>query len=345
MAESVKKPIAASLHILSVPAPEAQRINEDAWLALEAAGPPGVIIAAVIDGAGARLTLPPLQAYLRQNHHGLTAAAFAASFVRDTLLSRLAADPAQPLKTALLAANAGLRRAVAAAVGNLSPARVLQLAGEPPGGDLRRARLALPAAVVTLARLNRTAQSLEFAHAGDTALLEIRRDGETIRHTADQMGRYDRATLQLAARLQHTHALPHFAGAVRLADVCRFNIENGLRHNYVDQQGRPRPGEGCGVINGLPELEAYIQTGTIPLDPRRTAAVCLHTDGLELPAPLPETPAQSQARLRQTGALLTEGGPGRLFEAVHSMLAADAHFDQYPRLKPQDDATGIYLPL
>ncbi len=332
-----------SLEILSIPAPDLHRINEDAWLALELPTPARVVIAAVIDGAGVRLTLPPLEAYLKEEHHGLTAAAFAATTVRVSLLSQFTADPTRSLRAALLVANETLRQAVTAAIGDFSPAHILSLAGEPPNGDPRRARLALPACVVTLLRFNYTTQHLDFAHAGDTGLLEIRRDGDVITHTTDQMGPYDRATLQLAARLQQERDLPHFVDTVRLANVQRFNIENGIHHNYVDEQGCAHPGQGCGVIDGLPELDAYIETGSLAVTPQKTHGFLLHSDGLGLLAPLNETTTQRADRIRQTAALLQEGGLRRLFDAVYQMAETDTYFDQYPRIKRHDDATGIYL--
>jgi hypothetical protein len=343
--ESNQRLSLANIEILSIPAPIPNRNNEDAWLALETAEPPGLLIAAVIDGAGARLSLPPLKAMLEQDYHGLTPAAFAATCVRTSLLSQFATHPNQPLDTALLTANQALRSAVVDSLGDFSPGHILALAGLPPDSDPRHMRLALPACVVTLIRLDWANQRLEYAHAGDTSLLEIRRDGEVIRHTPDQMGPYDQGALRLAARLRQAKGLPHIVDAVRLPEVQETNIENGLRHNYVDNQGLTHPGEGCGVINGLPELADYLEFGMLSVDPGHTEGFCLLSDGLELLARLEETVAQMENRLRNTGTILrTRGLPG-LYETVCEMAKSDTHFDQYPRMKAQDDATGIYLRL
>lgn len=333
------------LDILSSPAPIPNRINEDAWLTLESREPPGYMIAAVIDGAGERLALPSLKAELEKNHNGLTSAAFAAGQVRRSLVSQFNAEPERSLRTALLRANETLREAVTEAIGGFSPEHVLAAAEMPADSEPRRMRLALPACVVTLVRLNYSQQLLEYAHGGDTSLLEIRRNGEVICHTTDQMGPYDQAVLSLAARLRDNLNLPHIVDAVRLPEVQMLNLENGLRHNYVDEQGRTQPGEGCGVIDGLPELVDYIETGSISIDPVETEGFCLMSDGLELMAPLAETSDQTEARLRQTGALLRSQGVRGLFRAVQQMAKSDPYFDQYPRMKAQDDATGIYLEI
>ena len=172
-------------------------------------------------------------------------------------------------------------------------------------------------------------------------MLELRHSGEVISHTTDQMGPYDEHALELAVQLQQSRGIPHLAEAVRLPEVCQLNRENGLRHNYVDEQGRTQPGAGCGVIDGLPELVDYLEVGTIPVDPDQTAGFCLLSDGLQLLAPLAETPAEMAARWRRSGAILRNRGLRGLYETIDRMAATDEHFDQYPRFKFLDDATGI----
>jgi hypothetical protein len=53
----------------------------------------------------------------------------------------------------------------------------------------------------------------------------------------------------------------------------------------------------------------------------------------------------TDARLRHVGALLKTQGVRGLFEAVQQMADLDVHYDQYPRMKARDDATGVYLRL
>ena len=332
-----------TVETLSTPAPIPNRGNEDSWLTLEINQPPGTIIAAVIDGAGARLSLPPLQRALVQYHQGISAAAFASQTVQSSLLKQLVDQPDLALDVALLKANETLQTKVAGYIGSFSPEHILNLAGQPATSDPRRIRLALPACVVTLIRLNKTTGQLEFAHAGDTSLLEIKRSGEVIRHTVDQMGAYDAEAFKLAVDLQKTCNLPHLADAIKLPDVQQLNNENGLRHNYVDENGQTQPGHGCGVIDGLPELVNYIETGTLQVDLQQTEGFCLLSDGMELLAPLDESSAQTEARLQKTGQILKASGVSGLFKAIQQMALSDPHFNQYPRMKFMDDATGVYL--
>lgn len=335
-----------SIQLLSRPAPVPNRVNEDAWLVLESPIAPGYVIAAVVDGASSRYTIPNLEQALNADWSGVSAAAFAAACVRTSLVSRLNSQPDMPLPAALLAANQELRHRIADIVGGFSTEYILSLTDIPGAkDDPRRVRLALPACVVTLVRIDTTRRQLEFAHAGDTSLLEIRRDGEVICHTSDQMGSYDAEVLLYATRLQEERDLPHLSSAISLAEVRRMDIENGLRHNYVDEFAQTHPGDGTGVINGLPELTDYIESGTVSVDPAQTVGFCLLSDGLQLLAPLGETPIQTEARLRQTGALLRSHGVRGLFEAAQQMAESDPYFDQYPRMKAQDDATGVYLEI
>ena len=224
-----------TIESLSAPAPIPNRGNEDTWLALELNQPPGTVIAAVIDGAGARLALPPLQTALAQHHQGISAAAFASQTTQTSLLKQLVDQPDLALDGALLKANETLREKITGIIGGFSAEHILSLTGEPTTSDPRRVRMALPACVVTPMRLNKATGQLDFAHAGDTSLLEIRRNGEVIRHTFDQMGAYDAAALKLAVDLQKARNLPHLADAINLSDVQQLNNKNGLRHNYVDE--------------------------------------------------------------------------------------------------------------
>jgi hypothetical protein len=343
VAQSLQQISFSNIEVLSVPAPLPNRINEDAWLALQTTEPPGYVIVAVIDGAGGRLTLPPLQARLDRERRGLSPAAFAATWVQNSLVAQFNSDPGRSLPEALLTANETLRAMIADTIGDFSAENILAMAGLPADSDPRRMRLALPACVVTLIRLDCTHQQLEFAHAGDTCLLEVRRSGEAISHATDQMGPYDENALKLAAQLQQARGIRHLAEAVWLFEVQQLNLENGLRHNYVDEQGRTWPGAGCGVINGLPELADYLEVGTIPVDPDQTAGFCLLSDGLQLLAPLSETSAEIATRWRQTGVIVRHRGLRGLYNTIHQMADADEHFDQYPRFKSLDDATGVYL--
>lgn len=330
------------IDVLSLASPK-HPVNEDSWLLFEAPQDnSNLVIAAAIDGASTRYSIAILESYLTDKH-GITSAAFAATIVRNSLLSHLTVAPEKDLKETLLTANEALREELAHIIGGFSREILAPLRPEVTKDDPRRIRLLLPACVVTLIRINVREQLLDYAHVGDTSLIEVHRDGTVVSHTPDQMRKFDEEMLRFAAELRQEQDLPHFKNAVKLPEVVLKDRENGLRHNYVTPSGDVDLSEGIGALNGLPELAAYIVADRIGFDPVRTFGFCLMTDGLRLPAPLAETAHEEQQRLDRMGALLLQGGPERLFEEMRDMIVADPYYDRYPRINNQDDATGIWI--
>lgn len=321
------------------------RVNEDAWLVFDSPAQPGLVTIAIIDGAGVRKKLPSIISNLQNHYLNLTPAAYASYIVKTSLLDQFRKTPDYPLYDALVNANEALRWGIEQMTGSFEPAKILAEIDEPLRNDLRNVRLALPTCVLTLARLNLTARQLEFAHIGDTSLLEICRDGNVIRHTKDQMEAFDRIAFEGALGLQKQRKLAHFKDAVTIPEGRHFIVESGLRLNYVDESGKTDREQGCGVANGLPEMKDYIEVGTVSINPEQTLGFIFLTDGLELLSPLYETDTQHTNRLRRTGRLIGQGGLLGLYNAGCKMAQADMYFDRYPRTKLQDDATGIYIQL
>ncbi len=328
--------------VLSIASP-VHAINEDSWLLFEAPDSgSNFIIGAVIDGASTRYPIASFEAYLLENL-GITSGAFASITVRNSLLDNLTESPQMNLKMAMLAANDALRERFSRIVGGFSDEHLASLHPEAIQGNMRRIRLILPSCVATLIRVNIEERLLEYAHVGDTALLEVSRHGETTLLTPDQMRKYDDEMLRFAKNLQRKKSLPHFKDAVRLPAVISMNKENGLRHNYVDFDGKTVLNDGCGALDGLQELSAYISTGSVVIDPQKTIGYCLVSDGLQLLRALDETPRNEKKRLDRMGSLIIEGNLKSLFDELKNMITQDQYYNNYPRFKNQDDATGIWL--
>jgi hypothetical protein len=318
-------------------------VNEDAWLLFEAPqNKSSLILAAAIDGASTRYSIAILESYL-DRHYGVPPAAFAAITIRNSLLSQLLTFPEKELQSALLAANDALRSKLEQIIGGFSQEHFMSLHPEVIQDDPRRFRLLLPASVATLVRIDITEQVLEYAHAGDTSLIEVRRDGTTVNHTPDQMRKFDEEVLRFAVDLRQKRNLLHVKDAVKQSEVVTKDRENGLRHNYVNPSGTVIIDEGSGALNGLPELAAFIVSGRFKYDPVLTSGFCLTTDGLRLPAPLYETAHEEQQRLERMGELLLEGGVNSVYEEMRGMIEVDPYYDLYPRIKNQDDATGVWI--
>lgn len=347
------------MHTPSAPQPaveivcqsEPGRLNEDAWLVMQA-GPLGEKIAlAVIDGATTRLTPPPLQRHLDAQPVRLTPAAYAARLTRDSLARQVASGAAADLRALLLEANTGLYRVLTGVFGALElermgfPDEVLA----PLAHDPRLVRLGLPACVVTLAEYDPADHMLRYAHVGDTLLMVVYEDGRVIVPTVADVtparGDLKRAVLTLRA---HFPDLP-FRDLVRRPEITRMDTQSGLYHNYVDEHGLPQPSRGVGVINGLPELRYFVKTGQVSLD--GVAMVCLMTDGLEWPASASEAftddPDEAvslmQMRYADMAAQVAEFGLPGYLARVWDALADDPDHELYPRIKLHDDATGVLL--
>ena len=115
---------------------------------------------------------------------------------------------------------------------------------------------------------------------------------------------------------------------------------------YVDKKGEVRPGEGCGAINGLPELDGYIQVGEGLLDVGEK--LCLMSDGMAWPLHsygkecLPEIIKEHLAQWRKA---LTDGRVTHMLHSVRDIEKYDSSLDIFPRTKLHDDATAVVVSI
>lgn len=327
------------------------RLNEDAWLVMQSGHLGERVLLAAIDGATTRLTPPPLHRYLNALPQKLTPAAYAARVVRDALARLIAEGVFTDLRALLLEANADLGRALIERLGGLE----LERMGFPEeiydtlSHDPRLVRLALPACVVTLAEYDPATHDLRWAHAGDTALLAVYEDGRVEMPTAAHTVEFDSALSRAALKLRSEYPDLPFRALAEQPEIRKLNLNNGLRHNYVDKLGLPQPGQGVGVLDGLRELRYFVQTGTLSLDRALFAGVL--TDGLLWPANADEVFAADQdtatdlmhERRAFMAEQIRERGLAGYLALLRQAERDDADHEYYPRLKTHDDATGVLL--
>ena len=326
------------------------RPNEDAWLAMPVSGTDDVLYGAAIDGVTPRLTPPKLQQYLATLPDRPNSARYAARTVRDTLTRRIVEGTPTSPREMLLSANAELGRTLRALFGELS----LEALELPPeiyaklNHDPRLVRAALPACVATLIMYNAAEHTLCYAHAGDTALMVVYRDGRVEFPTAAAHD-FDRPLKRTAQAERHAHPELTYRELTRRPAVQHYNFQAALRHNYIDEHGLPQPAKGLGVLDGLPELRYFVNTGKLSLD--QVAWVCVMSDGLEWPADAREIFTEDAAR---AGALRAERwafmaqeigvqGLAGYVRTLREAEADDPDFERYPRMKLHDDATGVLL--
>lgn len=332
-----------TLEIFSQPSPVKQRGNEDAWLAVQSPFSPEIILLAVIDGAGVRKPLPSLVNYLQNYYPSLTPAAFSANIVKQELISQMRRKPENSLYDYLINANIVLRNTIEKIIGSFDSVKFLAELDDTFRSEDRNIRLVLPACAATLARFNTKTFQVEFAHVGDTSLLEVSVDRNVILHTNDQMRRFDVRAFEDILQLQKRLGLPHFKDAVQLPEGRHYIIESGLHLNFVDDLGMTDLAQGCGVLNGLPEMKDYIESGMINIDDKQNSSFILLSDGLELLSPLHEETSKQIKRFNQTAEIVQKFGLRGLYNKISKMTESDSYFDRYPRTKMQDDATGIYI--
>ena len=340
--------LAPSLEVVCDAAPS--RPNEDTWLAMQAGGLEDTLYCAAIDGVTARITPPKLQQYLASLPGNPTSAAYAARLVRSALARQIAEGTTASPRALLLEANAELGRAMRDLFGELT----LEALELPPETyeelrhDPRLIRLALPACVATLIAYNPADQTLCYAHAGDTALMVVYRDGHVEFPTAAALD-FDRPLKHTTQAERAAHPDMTYRELTQQPAVQRYNLRAALRHNYVDEHGLPQPAKGIGVLDGLPELRYFVNMGTFSL--AQVAWVCVMSDGLEWPADAQETFTEDAARANALRAErwafmaqeINAAGLAGYLRTLREAEIADADFEHYPRMKLHDDATGVLL--
>ena len=347
-----------ALSIVSIPGQDPGG-GLDGWLAQGEATRPEILHLAVVDGASVRIEVPG--ASITPTGHEFTA--LVVNALRDAIGRDGVTDPGD----SLLLANRAVGRVLArvpifrAAFDLLrSPIRPLVAAlrslpdglGDPMESafraeldidalDARYLRLLLPACVVTLVALDTETGAVRFAHAGDTLLLRIHGDSVE-RVTEDQMGRFDAEAIAIAEALVAAGRHSSMIAAATDPTVRAQDLRNGLRHNYVDERGRPRRGEGCGVIDGLPQLATYVQRGEFELG--RDGILALLSDGMAVPLAPPRTRSASAAgRATRWLDALVAGDAAALASRLEAIRSADAEATDYPRFKVRDDATAVLV--
>lgn len=301
----------------------------------------------VADGASQRLkTTGSLKPFLEAYETGIAPARYASAIARDVTAEKSTMDKNGSVRDIALAANQRLRENLESVYGEISSEAVLKK--EPAltqlQEDPRYVRLILPICCITVARLDLDQRTLSYAHGGDTALFLLYRNGQTVQITPDQMAQHDDKMRREYRRIMQEHQPKDEKELYALATEARtINRNNGIFHNYEDEHGNTDQTVGVGVINGMPQLDAYLVSDTISLDDLE--GVILTTDGMFWPAPLDETEAEAQARVNFMGQLIRERGLKGYLQALREEELADADGKKYQHFGKLDDATAIYLTL
>jgi hypothetical protein len=295
-----------------------------------------------VDGATPRLPAHGLKPLLAKwSEQPMTPAGLAARVTRDAVDATRHLAP----RDRLLAANRELHRQLVDVYGALTPDAII---GQEPhvrdiGRDPRLFRLVLPACVATLAEVDLAARRLTYAHAGDTALFVWYADGRIDKVPSGDLAGREGEFLARAWAMQDRPPDGSFVQPMRGEDLVLADKLTGIFHNYVDEHGNTDPALGVAVINGLPQLDAYLMSGEFDLTGATGVLVC--SDGLLWPAERsapPDDPDRRWAYMRDT---IQRDGLKTYFRQLRELEASDPRCQRFPRFKVHDDATGLYLRL
>lgn len=301
------------------------------------------IVLMVGDGAPQRVkTTGSMRPLLERYSPNMTPGGYAARYGRDRLQELLITDPSRELKTAILQLNAEIGQDLAAIYSALTTEAILE---HEPTLDLLRedpryVRLILPAACITVARVDLIHRTVEVAHGADTALIVLYSDGRVVQATPDQMGQHDARFLK---RLQDLVREGMPLENCPTSEAKHIDVMNGVYHNYVDENGGIDYSVGVGVLNGLPELEHYLYTNTISLE--GVQGLLLVSDGVYWASPLSEAEATHQQRLELMAEKIAANGIHGYVREKRIYDAQDFPKEQFPVVGRNDDIIMVYMQL
>ncbi len=310
------------------------RLNEDAWLVWETND---LLIVAVFDGVTQILAFPALAELAGA---ALTPGRFAAMTARDVCMARIVRDPTTPLLDLFRYANEAIQEAVIANYGSLTVAAVV--AREPTLApwlaDARAIRLALPAAVATIARVDRRAGTVEWLHLGDTALIPLAEPYKQVTYAAHQGSMLDDLAYRNMLTLPVDRAIIH-PSLHHLDDAeLRRQVAGRFGHNAVDLFGQPQRARGMGVLDGLDAMESFARAGVFAIKSCDGFLIC--SDGFLWLAP---TFIGAGDMSDITNATMSALKQRTLGDYITVQRAEVAHRTHDNPIKLHDDATGILV--
>jgi len=277
-----------------------EKPNEDAFAAVY---DNNVLFAAVFDGT---TSLKPIQALKDQ-----TGARFASHFLKNTFSkTKSTASPNELLSK--------LNK------------ELLQTTNKFESASIEDTHT-LPSSTGTIIKIDVLKNTFSFAHVGDSYGIAYYADGSSIVFTDDKNSKFDEKMFSLIAQIAKEKGI-----SPRKARDDK-QVKEALITMFIERNNNPN-GRGCGVINGDPQVEQYIQTQTFSL--QDVKAILIATDGIT-------PPGWSEKKEEDRKKLLSEimnGGLKKLFKTKKQSEDADPDWN-YIRYKHSDDATGVLLQI
>lgn len=289
------------------------KLNEDAYVVI---GQDGRLSAAVFDGVS-----PLIPKY--EDLADITGARFASHFVRDNF-SNARRDNAN-LRDTFLVLNDQLGE----------KNKTLKEVDEARAGTL-------PSSTGTAVEIDPVTEMIEVAHLGDSFAIVEMQDGQTKILSLDTNLIFDEETFQQVKQWASEDNITfREATEAHKSELKAHFLESLNRKNNPPDVAPEDPahGFGTGIFNGNPNAKNYLIHDQLPLAGVRS--IFIGTDGI-IPVDLSEN---RDADRRKIFDLLRGKGLAGLIEVGEQVAAKDPEFEDFPRTKNIDDATGIFIDL
>lgn len=158
------------------------------------------------------------------------------------------------------------------------------------------------------------------------------RDGTVQQVTPDQMAQHDDAFKAVHKAMPDEPARHPFFSALGISRAAEMNRMNGLYHNYIAPDGTLDPAVGVSVVDGLPQMRAYMFTAKRTLED--VQAVLVVSDGVFLPSPA-DASLPAAERLDRMGQIIRERGLAGYIDALRA--------EERRQHLSHDDATAVML--
>ncbi|TFJ91424.1 hypothetical protein [Lentibacillus salicampi] len=169
---------------------------------------------------------------------------------------------------------------------------------------------------------------LEYVHAADCMIFLQYENGDIRQVTYDLLHHFDQQAINDMVELRKKEGREVGIGEAR----------EKVRPTLIKNRSLLNSHNGYGVIDGSAAALNHLEKGTLCL--KRVTGILLLSDGLMLP-----TKSEENDAWMQTAAIAFDSGLDGLLHEVANRENADPECVIYPRLKVNDDKTGILLDL
>ncbi len=182
---------------------------------------------------------------------------------------------------------------------------------------------------------------MKYIHAGDCMIFVEYHNGDVRGLTYDHIDKLDHHAIELMVKEwnnrlkdgENPNSWPSEQIKAAMEDI-RLNILPLLQSN----RNKLNTSIGYGIVDGSPEVEHFLEGGTINLIDVKQ--ILLLSDGLKL-----HLKTSSSFGWEDTAKYAFKFGLSALLQKVLEMETGDPACYEYPRLKQHDDKTGILITL